>query len=195
MTCDECRKMIYGHPELDEREKQRAAEHMNTCTSCADLLTQFQREQMDVRSTLSNTPEQLSNTNPFLTARIIAAIQQERSDSVLARFLPFVRISSIRYSMATVSLALLVFFLVEFNPGENVSGAVDLYKRLPVAKTIRLNSIAFRERIRNSVKSNQTGITASFSLSECLKICRENSNQANCEDCKTLFNQLKNEGI
>jgi hypothetical protein len=197
MKCSECEKLIYLFHELNDAERRALEEHLLECNACTKLFARIQREQDSVKAVLKPVPENFENENPFLTAKIIAAIQNKhvRTESMIERFLPFMRFNVLRYSMAIISAILLVFFVTEVQPRQQVASAIEYYKRTPITKKVQLNSVAFRERFRNSIKTNRPELAASFSVSDCLKKCRGNAADDTCKECEKLLNQIKNEGI
>jgi hypothetical protein len=197
MTCAECEKLIYLYTELDPDEKQKLTRHLETCSSCKELFASIQRKQEVLFPLLKSVPEKFENENPFLTAKIISAIQSGKveSESIIERFLPFLRFEALRYSMAAVSLMLVALFIKEMKPTEQAVSAIAYYKKMPIRKTVQLNSVAFREQLKKTVKTNRPELAAAFSLSVCLEKCRGGSNESDCTKCEKLFNQIKNEGI
>jgi hypothetical protein len=197
MKCSECEKLLYLFQELNDSERRALEEHLSECDACTKLLARIQGEQAGVKAVLKPVPEKFENENPFLTAKIIAAIQNKhaRTESMIERFLPFMRFNVLRYSMAIISFILLVLFVAEVQPRQQVAIAIAYYKRTPITKTVQLNSVSFREKFRNSIKTNRPELAASFSFSECLKKCRGNAADSTCKECEKLFNQIKNEGI
>lgn len=197
MKCTECEKLIYLFHELDESERRKLDEHLSECEACTRLLAGIQQERDGIKAVLKEVPEKFENENPFLTARIISAIQNKhaRTESMIERFLPFMRFNLIRYSMVVASILLLAIFVAEVQPGQQVASAIEYYKQTPITKTVQLNSAAFREKFKNSIKTDRPELAASFSVSDCLKKCRVGTGEENCKECEKLFNQLQNEGI
>ena len=197
MKCSEYEKLIYLFHELNDSERRTLNEHLSECNACTKLFARIQREQEGAKALFKTVPEKFENENPFLTAKIMATIQNEhaRTESMIERFLPFMRFRVLRYSMAMISVLLLAFFVAELQPGQQVASAMEYYKRTPITKTVQLNSVAFREKFRNSIKTNKPELAATFSVSDCLKKCRGAASDENCKECEKLFNQIKNEGI
>jgi hypothetical protein len=195
MSCAESEKFIFLYKELDPSEKRTLDAHLATCDSCANIFEQTQQQRSVVQQVLKYVPDKLENQNPFLTAKIIAAIQSRKPESVVAKFLPFVRFSLVRYSMALVSITLLVVFLVEMRPAQKFAGVVEQYRQMPIAKTVRLNSQTFHEQIRDAIKRNSRTATSSFSIAACFNECKANEYKIACEECISQLNKLRNEGI
>jgi hypothetical protein len=195
MSCMECEKFIFLYKELNAEEKEKLDAHLAICNSCGKIFEQTQQHRTVVQHVLKHVPEKFENENPFLTAKILSAIQAKKAESVLEKSLPILRFSLVRYSMALISIMLLVTFLVEIQPTQNIAGLVARYRQLPVTKTVRLNSQTFHEQIRDAVKKNKRPATSSFSIAACFNECKANEDKIACNECISQLNKLRNEGI
>jgi len=197
MKCSDCEKLIYLYKELDSNERQKLEAHLLSCTSCSARFEQFQKNQMMISAAVKDVPGKFKNENPFLTAKIMSAIQKdaERTKvSIIERFLPVFRFQPLRYAFALISFALIVMFVVEIDPAYQTKSVVSFYRQIPIKKTVQLNSRVFAESVRNSIRSNQS--QPSFSFAGCLDVCREDAQENNCETCLSRLNKIKqNEGI
>ena len=198
MMCSECEKLIYLYKELDDHEKRQLDTHISSCVSCSALFAKVQKEQSVVDEIMKQVPGKFKNENPFLTSKVMTAIQREsekRGISIIEQFLPVFGFRPLRYALAVVSLIIIVFFLVEIDPVSQTKNVVSFYKQMPIRETVRLNSSAFRERIKNSIRNPEAEAASSFSFAGCLNECRDEQKN-NCEECISRYNKIKNnEGI
>lgn len=198
MKCSDFEKMIYLFSELDDREKQKLEGHLTTCASCTALFAQLRQDQVTVSEVLKQVPDKFKNENPFLTSRIMSSIEKEKAKStvsIIEQFIPAFGFRPLKYALAAVSFALLVLFIVQVDPISQTEQAVSIYKQMPIRKTVQMNSSAFREKIKNSIRNDEVKVASSFSFADCLKECRDNQN-TNCEECVSRFNKIKqHEGI
>ena len=198
MKCSEFEKMIYLFNELDNSEKRKLEGHLSTCASCSALFAQLRKDQGTLSEVLKQVPDKFKNENPFLTSRIMSSIEKENARStasIIEQFIPAFGFRPLKYALAAVSFALLVLFIVQVDPVSKTQQAVSIYKQMPIRKTVQMNSSAFREKIKNSIRNDQVKEASSFSFADCLKDCRDNQNN-NCEECVSRFNKIKqNEGI
>jgi hypothetical protein len=195
MSCKECEKLIFLYKELTPEEKRNIDAHLVTCHSCAKIFEQTQQHRIVVQQVLEPVPEKFVNENPFLTAKIISAIQSKKPESIIGKFLPFLHFPLVRSSMALISVALLVTFSIEIWPAQNIAGLVGRYRQISITETVRLNSQKFHEQIRAAVKANSRTTTSSFSIAACFNECKENKTDIACNECISELNKLKNEGI
>ncbi len=198
MKCSEFEKLIYLYRELDDVEKQSLEAHLVTCSSCSAIFDQARKDQVKMSSIVKEVPDKFKNVNPFLTSKIMSGIEQEEERSrvsIIEQFLPVFRFQWLRYAFALMSLVLIAVFIVEVNPVYQTKNVVSFYRRIPIKKTVQLNSSAFGERIKNSPRNNQSG-TESFSFAECLNVCKGEVQENNCEECLSRLTKIKsNEGL
>lgn len=198
MKCSEYEKLIYLYWELSDDEKLELDTHISSCASCSASFAQIQRDRSMVDKLMKRIPDEFKNENPFLTSKVITAIQRESEKakiSIIEQFLPVFSFRPLRYALAVASLAIVVFFLVEIDPINHTKNAVSMYKQRQVIETVQLNSSAFRERIKNSIRNPEAQAASAFSFAGCLKECRDEQKNS-CRECVSRYNKIKkNEGI
>jgi ABC-type uncharacterized transport system permease subunit len=113
MNCKKYETMIYLKDELSDLELQSLEKHLKTCASCALLSSEVMLFQERI-SSVAQSELQPANAAK-LTSSIMAAIQNEkRSETLLDQIKRWLQEYPLRYSLATVSLGLIIFFGVEF---------------------------------------------------------------------------------
>lgn len=113
MNCKKYEPMIYLKDELSDLEAQSLRQHLETCTTCALLYSDVTRFRETI-SSVASSELQPANAAKF-TSFIMTAIQAEnRSESILDKIKSWLQEYQLRYSLATVSLGLIIFFGLEF---------------------------------------------------------------------------------
>lgn len=115
MKCKECKEAILLIRELEETERERLNKHIQTCLECKQLYEETKQFSLIIERAASAKPIVVNEVASADT--IMDRILQEKRSSSRARW----SLSSFfyplwpRYSLAGISICLIVFFVMEVN--------------------------------------------------------------------------------
>jgi predicted anti-sigma-YlaC factor YlaD len=156
MKCKDFEQDIYLYSELSEEERIMVTAHMQECAACKELFQVVLSTQTLIAKASVIKPE-LAN-HGRLTSSIMQALQKKEINFSLS----FLNSFFLKYSMVTISVALIVTFAVEQYSSAEV---------LPMAQTsqsgtVLLNSVSIAKNLQDRKEKNQLHST---SLYACLK--------------------------
>lgn len=130
-SCTEIQHLLYLYHELTSAEKTLADNHLRHCEGCSTLFASLKENQalLQRAAQIPVVPQHAGR----LTSNIMTAIAKQNKQSVSWTNNVF-----LRYAMMVSSFALIVLFGVE-----QLSPAESVYKRMPEARTVTLNSSSF----------------------------------------------------
>jgi hypothetical protein len=117
MRCEKYERDIYLYDELSPEAREVIDEHVRTCTACRSLLEEVHQQSAWVKH--ASQPRPAAAQPQRLTNAILAQIEQPRTSWVTTLLAPL-DLLFVRYSLAAVSLGLLVFFVTEQQHGSPV---------------------------------------------------------------------------
>lgn len=146
MSCAHYLEDIYLYDELSPEERLKVDQHVLTCAACRTALDEVQQQSALVRRAAATRPEPVHPQR--LTDAILARIEQPaRRATVVTRLLAPLDSLFVRYSLAAVSVGLLVLFV-----SEQYSGPVAV-KRMPgPAASATLNTGVFLKQYAEEKK-------------------------------------------
>ena len=135
MSCEKYVQDIYLYDELPPEAREVIDKHVLTCTDCRTLLEEVQQQSAWVKHASLAPPE--ARHPQQLTDAILARIERPtRSASLVTTLLAPMDSLFVRYSLAAVSVGLLVLFLSEQQNGPAV---VTPMHRPAAAATLNTN--------------------------------------------------------
>ncbi len=170
MNCKETEQKIYLYRELNTSEKATVDEHIKRCAACRKLLASVQKYQSVVNAVGENKP-QLAN-HARLTSNIMQAIAKQEKQTP-----PWLNSLFIKYSMVAASLILVVAFGFEQSSlrTEQFSPVDSIYKRVPLAKPMTLNSTSVAEVLQKEKRN--VSLYVCVKTGECANSIIENYKQ------------------
>jgi anti-sigma factor RsiW len=154
MKCKDFEQDIYLYSELTEAAKIRVDVHIQTCAACKELLQIASSAQAFVTKASHLKPEIANHGR--LTSNITQAVAKQQTQSV-----SWINSMFLKYAMVAASFALIIAFGVE-----QLSPVEGPYKRMPVAKTVTLNSASL---MKAALDRKQKPDTDKPSLYACVK--------------------------
>jgi anti-sigma factor RsiW len=147
MSCEKYEQNLYLYDELSPQERAIIDEHVHTCIACRSLLEEIQQQSAWVKYASQTRPEPAHPQR--LTNAILAQLSQPRT-SMATKFLAPLDILFVRYSLAAVSLGLVVLFVSEQQQGSVVT------KSMPrPAASATLNTNAFLQQYAQEKEQRQ----------------------------------------
>lgn len=146
MSCAHYLQDIYFYDELSSEERLNVDQHVLTCASCRTVLEEVQQQSALVRHAAATRPEPAHPKQ--LTDAILARIEQPAPRAtVVTRLLAPLDSLFVRYSLAAVSVGLLVLFV-----SEQYSGPVVVNRMPGPAASATLNTDAFLKQYAEEKK-------------------------------------------
>lgn len=171
MKCKDFERDIYLYAELSEAERMRVNTHIQQCASCKELFELVSSTQSLIARNSVTKPELVNHAR--LTSNIMQAVIKQQKQPA-----SWINSVFVKYAMAAVSLALVISF-----GAEQLSPVEPLYKRIPAAKTVTLNSASF---MKAEFDRKENPEAARPSLYACVK-------SGNCENI--LIENLKKKSL
>jgi predicted anti-sigma-YlaC factor YlaD len=168
MNCEEVEKEIYLYRELTDAERKLVDTHIQTCTACKELFQVVLSTQTLIEKASIIKPE-LSN-HGRLTSNIMQAVAKQQTKSA-----SWINSLFLKYVMVAASVALVIAFGVE-----QLSPVDGPYKRMPVARTVTLNSASFMKAAlerKEKPDTNKPSLYACFKSGDCNNTLLENFKQ------------------
>jgi hypothetical protein len=162
MNCREIEKLIYLYNELSIPEREMVDNHVMQCKTCQVRLEEFKRQRVLVRD-IAMFSQALKNPGK-VTHSIMRAIQSE-TPSWDNRVVTWLDTLWVKRSLAAVSLALILLFIVEQKNGEAVKETVTHYGN--TTKSHKLNTHEFLGIHKNG--RERLVMTPATSLYDCMK--------------------------
>lgn len=170
MKCSAYEQSIYLWGEISPEEKAALTRHMEACPTCAELFRQVQLMQDQVTEVSLNKTTAPHAAN--LTSRIMQAVHEQRNHSRvnLTRriFSPF---QLIRYSFATLSLALLISFGLEYTyiGIQHTTQSTTSEEVVILSSAIIRYSAEDRKKRKSIFSACKTPFTDQLAYQECIK--------------------------
>jgi predicted anti-sigma-YlaC factor YlaD len=152
MNCSEVERRIYLYRELNETERKQADEHIAQCESCRALSTRVFLHQELIRK-ISPVKPRVKDPE-WLTQRIMNSVERkETRTSYMDAAASFLNSLFVRYAFSALSIALMAFFFVEQQPGDQTKTVA----KVEITQGTILNTSSFmRSHINNRKKREQT---------------------------------------
>lgn len=171
MNCIDYHTMIYLKDELSDLELQSLEQHLKTCASCALLSSDVMLFQERISSVAHSELKPVNAAK--LTSSIMAAIQAEkRREPALDQLKNWIQQYLLRYSFASVSLALIIFFGMEFytapKPIANPTFQQYQVEVILDSSILKHNLTAIKQR-KSGFASCKSPFISSMDYIECLK--------------------------
>lgn len=172
MICKEIEEEIYLYHELTASHKEIVDEHIKHCTACQKLFVFTQEYQSIIIGLAENKPQPSNHAR--LTSNIMQGIGKRRAQTSL-----WLNSLFIKYSMVVASLILVVAFGFEQSSLriEQLSPVGSIYKRVPIAKTITLNSASVAEVLQNQKEKRNVSFYVCLKTGACTHTLIENFKQ------------------
>lgn len=157
-SCIWIQHFLYLYDELTSTEKTLADNHLQHCEGCSKLFESLKENQA-----LIQRAAQVQIVTPHagrLTSNIMTGIAKQNKQSV-----SWFHNVLFRYAMMATSFMLILFF-----GAEQLSPAESVYKRVPEARTVTLNSSSFMKVIidqRERKKSDKSSLYACAKSNAC----------------------------
>jgi hypothetical protein len=186
MKCAEVQKKVYLFNELDLHQQQEIEAHLNACSDCKRVFDQAGHLRQIMQRIAPATPT-LHNSGRF-TSQVMSAIDisihRPLRTSLLNAIAEYLSLRLVKYSMASLSILFIGFFLVEFvgNTHPAQSAQVTQTGRLDPA---RLNTASFFQQFQKVKTESQTRSLLSQCLIDCMHTPR-----LDCSSCKTKYLNL-----
>lgn len=181
MICRETEKKIFIYPELSMPEKEEVDEHIRECKSCEAIA----RTLTGLRETLLKVGTFKGNEayNSGLTNKIMNTISGGHVSNSFIFHLETILSWSLRYSLAAVSLGLMILLFTESMTTPERGAAsrtehIDI-KAMPVMDSKEF-TITFKTR--KAVANLRTWVK-----SECERICYNGDNAVACHRCERIY--------
>lgn len=141
--CAEVEPLLYLYAELTASEKRQADQHIAACKACSVLFKSLQENHVWLQraAEVQVVPPHAGR----LTSNIMAAIAKPEKPPVF-----WLQNMFLKYTLMATSLVLIIFF-----GAEQLSPAERVYKRMPEAKTVTLNSSSFLKAVVDQGGKNQ----------------------------------------
>lgn len=110
MSCEQYEQDIYVYDELSPGEREIIDKHVHTCAACQALLEEVQQQAAWIKHVSTTRPEHAQPQR--LANAILAQLEQPRT-SMATKLLASLDLLFVRYSLAAVSLGLLILFVSE----------------------------------------------------------------------------------
>lgn len=170
MKCSTYEQSIYLWEEISPEEKAALTRHMEACPACTELFQQVQLMRGQVTEVSLNKIPAPHAAN--LTSRIMQAVhEQQRNSSVNLTTRLFSPFQLIRYSLAALSLALLVSFGVEYihAVAPQKTQTTTLEEGVILSSAIIRTSVGDRKKRKSIFNSCKTPFTDQLAYQECIK--------------------------
>ena len=183
MNCREAESHIYLYRELSPREREETEKHVTTCAGCAQLLEAVRAQSNMIRAASQVEPEIPDASR--MTRNIMESVhkRERRNRGVFNMIFPMSSANVLRYSMAMVSLLLVVTFVTEYNTGTQIARP---QKAVPVQRNIELNSTRFHAMF---IEKRETMRNTGTLFHECIMNCLYGPAD-NCEACRKQIAKL-----
>lgn len=119
MSCKKFEERIYLYAELSPDERRILDDHLQQCVSCQNLLNEVQSMTKRVKAFSALQP--VPRNNARLTQQIMAGVERSKSGNSFG-FLSldrFLSIPTLRYSLAGLSIVIILSFIAEHNIAQN----------------------------------------------------------------------------
>lgn len=139
MKCSDCEKLIWVLPELSENDRLQVLAHAENCANCAAQLTNAKK----LAAFTAATPL----AEPANAGRLTSQIMQSVASTPAST--PSVLEWVMNYSLRATSMVLVVWFIIEQVPAEQIN------KRVSQSANVVLNTSQFFDayRVGRSTKS------------------------------------------
>ncbi len=157
MTCEEIEDLIWLYDDLSADQRKAVDDHLITCAEC-----QYLREQsLALISVAEKTHQPVPDNAAQLTRRIMDAIGHEAaSHHTRYHWLDWINVAWLRYSLAGVSLILILTLFLE--KGTHSSNPVSY--DAPSPRVVVLRSTGFIEKVVRAKRSDEK----KYSLTSCI---------------------------
>lgn len=182
MKCRNAERAIYLYPELNDRERTVLDNHLAGCASCRAVFDRVQRERNLIFSSLR--VREVPDNESDLTDRIMNGVMLDRRTVTTTRHAWPGLIPSLRWSMAVVSVVLVIMFIAEQRVGITQTAEVSVTELDTYAP--RLNSTLFLKSLTTA--GSEVAVNGP-SLKDCIINCTDPSDPA-CLDCLTYMKKL-----
>lgn len=182
MKCRDIEKQIYLYNELTEREQKETDEHLKGCESCLRTMKEAILLKSVVTVHQSHSP--VMPNQSLMTHRVMNAIaaKQSKGPRFWEEVVSSLKVSALRYVMATLSILLVSIFVIESaDQGEilqrqETSGAV-------LGSKTALDLASFHSAFYKKKKTQDRSRTE---FATCIAECLHNANSG-CEACTNKF--------
>jgi anti-sigma factor RsiW len=134
MKCSDCEKQIWVLPELSENDRQQVLAHVEKCENCASQLVHAKK--LAAFTAVAHLAE------PSNAGRLTSQIMQSVAGTPASK--PSILEWVMSYGLRATSMALVVWFIVEQVPAEQIS------KRMSTPANVILNTSQFFNAYRDS---------------------------------------------
>lgn len=155
-SCTEVEPLLYLYAELTASEREQADQHLAACKVCSVLLKSLQENHVWLQraAEVQVVPPHAGR----LTSNIMAAITKPEKPSVF-----WLQNVVLKYAMMATSLALIIFF-----GAEQLLPDGQVYKNMPEAKSVTLNSSSFLKAVVDQGKQrNKPSLYACVKSGSC----------------------------
>lgn len=154
MRCKDFEQEIYLYAELSQIERAQLDAHIRECAACKALFRLVSSTHELIAKTSTTKPELANHAR--LTSNIMQVVAKQKSQSA-----SWIDSLFIKYAMIAASLALLAVF-----GAEQLSPISGYSKRIPVARTVTLNSTVL---MKATLDRKENAETKKPSLYACVK--------------------------
>lgn len=119
MNCARYEEWIYTFPEIEEEKQQELKRHIGQCPQCKHMFSEAE----PIFQVIRKSKEEILPP-PQLTDKVMAQLaRKSQSGKIRKMYFSFLDLSFVRYSMAAVSVGILVLFCLEVMVPEIKSGS------------------------------------------------------------------------
>lgn len=183
MNCREAEKYIYLYTELDLREREEIARHVETCAPCSRLLEAVKTQRSMITAAAQVVPRLPDASRMTQSIMEVVHDRQRKKKSLFNITLQMSPVNVLRYSMAMISFLLIVTFVTEYSAGVEIASP---YKAMPAKRNTVLNSASFHAAF---VENKESGESRSTIFYECILNCLQVPD-GDCEGCRKQIAKL-----